>query len=30
MENVICEGGSVLNVNPGYWREDLNSTNVIE
>lgn len=30
MEDVVCEGGSAINVNPGYWRQNLNSTSIIE
>jgi len=30
IDNVICEGGAVINVNPGYWRASTNSTNIIE
>ncbi|CAI2375458.1 unnamed protein product [Moneuplotes crassus] len=30
MEDVVCEGGSEINVNSGFWRETLNSTSIVE
>ena len=30
MNNVVCEGGAVININTGYWRVSSNSTRIIE
>ncbi len=28
LDNSVCDGGSVLNINPGYWRVSSVSTTV--
>ncbi len=30
IENANCEGRDLLNVNQGYWRSSINSTNILE
>ena len=29
MEDAVCAGGSMININPGYWRATQNSTKII-
>ena len=30
MNDVVCEGGAAINVNPGYWRKSSNSTSIFK
>ncbi len=30
MNNAVCLGNTEVEVNPGYWRMDMNTTDIID